>query len=140
VRWIVDHQFSALAFAEANITYDLGRLPMTMGHLGALLLFVRSGALPRFRRALGAVGQMALSSYLTHSIVCGILFVGLGLYGQLERHQLYYIVFAIWAAQLVISPIWLSHFRFGPAEWLWRDLTYLRRPPFRRARPDAVTA
>jgi uncharacterized protein len=131
-RWIVDHQFSALAFAQANITYDLGRLPMTMGHLGALLLFVRSGALPMFRRALGAVGQMALTSYLTHSIVCAILFIGFGLYGQLERHQLYYIVFSIWAAQLVISPIWLSHFRFGPAEWLWRYLTYLRRPPFRR--------
>jgi len=140
VRWIIDHQFSAIAFAQANVTYDLGRLPMTMGHLGALLLFVRSGALAWFRRSLAAVGQMALTSYLTHSLVCCFLFIGLGLYGQLARHQLYYLVFSIWAAQLAISPIWLSHFRFGPVEWLWRYLTYLKRPPFRRASAEAQLA
>jgi uncharacterized protein len=104
------------------------------------LLFVRSGLLPWFRRSLAAVGQMALTSYLTHSVVCAILFVGFRLYGQLERHQLYYIVFAIWAVQLVISPLWLSRFRFGPVEWLWRYLTYLKRPPFRRRRSEAVLA
>ena len=130
-RWILDHQFSAVSFAQANITYDLGRLATTVGHLGALLLFVRSGLLPWFRRAMAAVGQMAVTNYLTHSVVCGILFIGLGWYNQLERHELYYVVFAIWAAQLVISPLWLRHYRFGPVEWLWRYLTYMRRPPLR---------
>ncbi|MGQ0589058.1 MAG: DUF418 domain-containing protein [Sphingosinicella sp.] len=131
-RWIIDHQFSALAFAQANLSYDLGRLAMTIGHLGALLLFVRSNMLGLFRRAMAAVGQMAVTNYLTHSVVCAILFVGLGWFNTLERHQLYYVVFAIWAAQIVISPLWLRHFRFGPVEWLWRYLTYLKRPPFRR--------
>ncbi|MFN3944537.1 MAG: DUF418 domain-containing protein [Allosphingosinicella sp.] len=130
-RWILANGFSALAFAQTAVTYELGRLPMTIGHLGALLLFVRSGLLGRFRRALAAVGQMAVTNYLTHSVVCAIIFVGFGLYGQLERHQLYYVVFAIWAVQLVASPIWLRHFRFGPVEWLWRYLTYLKRPPIR---------
>jgi len=41
-RWIIDHQFSAIAFAQANVSYDLGRLAMTIGHLGALLLFLSS--------------------------------------------------------------------------------------------------
>ena len=41
------------------------------------------------------------------------------------------IVFAIYAAQLVIAPVWLRHFRFGPLEWLWRSLTYGKRQPFR---------
>ena len=132
-RWILSHQFSAVAFAEANISYDLGRLAMTIGHLGALLLFVRSGALAWLRRAFAAVGRMAVTNYLTHSAVCGFLFIGLGWYNQLERHQLYYVVFAIWAAQLVISPLWLSRYRFGPVEWLWRSLTYLKRQPMRRA-------
>ena len=142
-RWVVDHQFSALAFAQANITYDLGRLAMTVGHLGTLLLFVRSGLLPWLRRALAAVGQMAVTNYLTHSVVCGTLFILLGWYNQLERHELYYVVFAIWAFQLVFSPLWLRHFRFGPVEWLWRYLTYLKRPPFRRSEasePVAVPA
>jgi uncharacterized protein len=35
--------------------------------------------------------------------------------------------------QLLASRLWLSHFRFGPAEWLWRALTYLHLPPMRRA-------
>ena len=131
-RWIMDHRFSAVSFAEANISYDLGRLAMTLGHLGALLLFVRSGALPWLRRAFGAVGQMAVTNYLSHSVVCGILFIGLGRYNQLERHQLYYVVLAIWAAQLAISPLWLKHFRFGPVEWLWRSLTYMKLQPMRR--------
>ena len=51
---------------------------------------------------------------------------------QLRAHELYYVVLAIWAAQLAVSPLWLRYFRFGPVEWLWRYLTYLKRPPFRR--------
>jgi uncharacterized protein len=131
-RWILDHRFSAVSFAEANISYDLGRLAMTVGHLGALLLFVRSGALGWLRRAFAAVGQMAVTNYLTHSVVCGIFFIGLGYYGQLERYQLYYVVLAIWIAQLILSPLWLKHYRFGPVEWLWRSLTYMKRQPMRR--------
>ncbi|MDP8993745.1 MAG: DUF418 domain-containing protein [Pseudomonadota bacterium] len=123
--------FTAAGFARADVTYDVGRLAMTMGHLAALMLFVRSGAIAWFRRALAAVGRMAFTNYLAHSLICLILFVGFGLYGQLERHQLYFVVFAIWAAQLAISPIWLRHYRFGPLEWLWRYLTYLKRPPLR---------
>lgn len=131
-RWIMDHQFSAVSFAQAHISYDLGRLAMTVGHLGALLLFVRSGALAWLRRAFAAVGQMAVTNYLAHSVVCGLLFIGLGWYNRLERHELYYVVFAIWAAQLVISLLWLKRFRFGPVEWLWRTLTYMERQPMRR--------
>ena len=134
-RWIMDHHYSAVAFAQANISYDLGRLAMTVGHLGALLLFVRSGTLAWLRRAFAAVGQMAVTNYLTHSVVCGILFIGLKWYNTLERHELYYVVFAIWAAQLAISPLWLRHYRFGPVEWLWRSLTYMQRQPMRRAVP-----
>ena len=139
-RWIIDHQFSAVAFAQTNISYDLGRLAMTVGHLGALLLFVRSGWLPWLRSALAAVGRMAVTNYLTHSVICAILFIGLGWFNQLERHQLYFVVFAIWAVQLVVSPLWLRHFRFGPVEWLWRSLTYLERPPLRRSEAVPVGA
>ena len=131
-RWIIDNGFSAEAFARAAITYDLGRLAMAAGHLGAMLLFCRSGAIGWLRRSLTAVGRMALTNYLTHSAVALILFVGLGLFGKLARHELYYIVFAIWAVQLILSPIWLRHYRFGPVEWLWRALTYGKAPPFRK--------
>ena len=87
----------------------------------------------RARARLAAVGQMALTNYLTQSIFQTLVFtgIGLGLFGRLERAELYYVVVAIWIVQLVWSPIWLRHFRFGPAEWLWRSLTYWKRQPMR---------
>jgi uncharacterized protein len=85
---------------------------------------------------MAAVGRMALTNYLLHSLVALVIFVLLGWWGALERHQLYYIVFALWVTQFVASPIWLRHFHFGPVEWLWRFLTYGKRPPFAKTSPD----
>ncbi len=131
-RWIADNNFSLLAFNQANVTFDVGRLSMTLGHLGLLLLLYRSGLFAWLRRSMASVGQMALTNYLTHSVVCAIIFAGLGLFGALQRHELYYIWSAICEVQLVISPIWLKHYQFGPLEWFWRLLTYWQRPSFRR--------
>ena len=57
---------------------------------------------------------------------------GFGLFGRLQRYQLYYVVLGVWVVQLIASPIWLRHFRFGPLEWLWRSLTYVEIQPMRR--------
>jgi uncharacterized protein len=76
---------------------------------------------------------MALTNYLIQSILCTTLFYGYGggLFGQLNRTALFGVVIAIWILQLIYSPTWLKHFRFGPAEWLWRSLTYWRRQPMK---------
>ena len=134
--WLMNHGFSGLARHQADITYDFARLAQTTGHLGLLCLFLRSGNFSWFRRSMAAVGRMALTNYLTHSLVALIIFVLLGYWGKLERHHLYYIVFSVWAVQVVVSPIWLKHFHFGPVEWLWRYLTYGKAPPFRRENPS----
>jgi uncharacterized protein len=138
--WLMSHNFSGLAQHQASITYDLARLAQTIGHLGLLGLFLKSGIFPFFRRSMAAVGRMALTNYLSHSLVALIIFVLLGYWGALERHQLYYIVLSVWAVQFVISPIWLKHFHFGPVEWLWRYLTYGERPPFRKGTPEPFIA
>ena len=134
-RWIMDHGFTALAYTQASISYDVSRLAMTMGHLGLLMLFLKSGIAPLVRRSMAAVGRMALTNYLAHSVVALVIFVLLGWWGAFERHQLYYVVAAVWAVQFVASPIWLAHFHFGPVEWLWRALTYGKKPAFRKERP-----
>jgi uncharacterized protein len=107
---------------------------MALGHVAVVMLIYKSGALGWLTRRLAAVGRMALSNYLFDSILCTTLFYGygFGLYGSIHRPGLYLIVLAIWAFQLWISPIWLARFRFGPAEWLWRSLTYGEPQPFRR--------
>jgi uncharacterized protein len=77
---------------------------------------------------------MALSNYLLHSIVASVLFLGwgFGLAGRLDYAEQLAVVVVIWAVQLALSPVWLAHYRFGPAEWLWRSLTYWRWQPMRR--------
>lgn len=132
-RWIMDHGFTALAYTQASISYDASRLAMTMGHLGLLMLFLRSGVLPFLRRSMAAVGRMALTNYLTHSVVALVIFVLFKQWGSMARHQLYYIVFMVWAVQFVLSPMWLKYYHFGPVEWLWRYLTYGVRPAFAKA-------
>lgn len=137
----VSHNFDILANVNAGITYDLGRLSIAMAHMALLMVLVKAGWMAWLMRRLGAVGQMALSNYLTHSLVCSTIFCGYGfaMYGRLERHQLYFVVAGLWIFQLIVSPIWLRHFQFGPAEWAWRSLTYWKKQPMRKVEPvDAV--
>jgi uncharacterized protein len=117
----------------AYTTYDLGRLSVAMGHLGVLMILCKANALQSLISRLGAIGQMAFSNYIFQSIVCSTIFTGFGfgLYGQLQRYQLYYVVGGIWVFQLIASAIWLRHFRMGPLEWCWRSLTYWKRQPMR---------
>jgi uncharacterized protein len=77
------------------------------------------------------VGKMAFSNYILQTIICTLIFFGYGLgyFARLEYYQLNFIVVAIWMLQLIISPLWLNHFRFGPLEWAWRSLTYWKRQP-----------
>jgi uncharacterized protein len=131
---ITTNNFSVLSIYKSFMTYHLGRIPTTCGHIALIMLFVKSGILPFLQKSLAAVGQMAFTNYITHSIICNIIFLGYGfsMYGKLQRYELYYIVISIWVFQLIISPIWLKYFRFGPLEWLWRSLTYWKMQPMRR--------
>jgi uncharacterized protein len=130
---LIRADFSVEALITSYLTYDLGRIPLTLGHVGLIGLLYRAAPLSAAMRNLSAVGQMALTNYLTQSLICMVLFTGAGfaLFGQLERYELYYAVAAIWIAQLIWSPLWLRRFRFGPLEWLWRSLTYWQRQPMR---------
>ena len=131
---LIRHKFSHDYGLHGGKFYNsYGSVVVALGHVGMLMLIVQSGALDWLTRRLAAVGRMALSNYLTHSIVCTTLFYGygFGLFGHVNRTGLAAIVFTIWVAQLLISPIWLKYFRYGPAEWLWRSLTYGHPQPMR---------
>jgi uncharacterized protein len=131
---LMRHEFKSDYMINGGIFYNaFGSLIVALGHVGLIMLIVQSGALAWLTRRLAAVGRMALSNYLTHSIVCTTLFYGygFGLFGTINRTGLAAIVLAIWIFQLWLSPIWLGRFRFGPAEWLWRSMTYGKFQPMR---------
>jgi uncharacterized protein len=77
---------------------------------------------------------MALTNYIMQSVICTLVFFGYGLnyFAELEYYQIYFVVLAIWAVQLAVSPLWLRSFHFGPLEWVWRGLTYWTWQPFLR--------
>jgi uncharacterized protein len=118
-----------------DIIYPFQRMLLVLAHASALILAYEAGAVAWLMRRLAAVGQMALSNYIGHTLFCSLLFFGYGfnLYAVLQYYQLYFVIAAIWAFQLAISRWWLESFRFGPFEWVWRALTYGMRPAMRRA-------
>ncbi|MEM1379149.1 MAG: DUF418 domain-containing protein [Pseudomonadota bacterium] len=85
-------------------------------------------------KALSAAGRMAFTIYIAQSVIGLLLFssLGLGLFGQLSLGELTIITLVTTVFFLIMSPMWLSRFRFGPLEWVWRSLTYGRRQPLLR--------
>ena len=121
---------------------EAGILALALAYLSALvLLFHRSATWQRRLGYLAPVGRMALTNYLTHSVLYFVLFtgVGLGLYGEVGPASCVALAVIIFAAQMTFSGWWLARYRFGPAEWVWRTLTYRQRQPM-RARVPTRTA
>lgn len=114
-------------------TYYITGEAGTIAIAATLLFIIKSGAARPLLRPFAAVGQTALSNYLLTSFLCQMVFVfgPWKLYGQLEYYQLLYVVFGVWAVNLIVSPLWLREFEFGPCEWLWRSLTYWKLQPMR---------
>ena len=94
------------------------------------------------RRMLANIGRMALTNYLTQSVLQVFAFygVGLALHQQLARHEVGFVIGAIWVFQALFSAWWMKRYRFGPLEWLWRSLTYWQRQPIRRKPRQAAPA
>jgi len=133
-------QYAMPVRAAVDLWNYVGAVFVSIGYAAALIWIVKRGMAAGLRRRLAAVGQMALSNYLFHSIAASVLFLGwgLGLAGRFDYAEQMLIVVAIWIVQLIASPLWLQRFRFGPAEWAWRTLTYWRVQPMRQERPMAA--
>jgi len=110
-----------------------GSLFLAGAYFGGMMLICQSGKLPSITRRLAAVGRMAFTNYLMHTVICTTLFYGhgFGLFGKVDRTVQFLIVILIFAFQMWLSPLWLKHFRFGPMEWLWRSLTYRKLQPMK---------
>jgi uncharacterized protein len=108
-----------------------GSVIVALGWIAFVMLWCRSDRAPHVRRRVAAVGRMAFSNYILQTLIGAVVFSGsgLGLFGRVERVGQVLIVVTVWAIQLIISPLWLRRYAFGPLEWLWRSLTYGRLEP-----------
>jgi uncharacterized protein len=102
-------------------------IPMlALGYAATVALFVVDGR--RLITVFGPVGRMALTNYLMHSIICVVLSYGFGfgLWWRVGASKAMAIAAAIIVVQIPLSAWWLSRFRFGPVEYIWRRFTYGR--------------
>jgi uncharacterized protein len=137
---LIEHNFDFVyQFKIGGHFNNIGSILVALAYVGMVMVVCKAGFLIWFTRRLAAVGRMAFTNYLMQTLICTTIFYGygLGLFGRIERFGLMGFVFGIWILQLFVSPIWLKHFRFGLAEWLWRSLTYWRRQPMRVAPTDS---
>ena len=114
------------AWQEQLANY-VGSLLVAMGYSSIVMLVCKSGVFGWIVHIFAATGRMAFTNYLSHTLIMTFIFVGtpgLGLFGTVERVDQFKLVLVVWALQLIWSPLWLSQFRYGPFEWLWRSLTY----------------
>jgi hypothetical protein len=116
----------------------IGNLPACLGYVSLMTLMLHSRGPFAKVSVLAPLGRMALTNYLTHSLVSSLFFFGYagGNYGMHRATQVGF-VFSVIAVQVVFSHWWLSKFRYGPMEWLWRAITYWQVPAMRR---DAAPA
>lgn len=106
---------------------------LTIGQISLCLFYVATIA--RLRQTpwgekilspLRPVGRMALTNYISQTLICVLIFYnfGLNLIGELGLVSAAGIAIGVLVFQVIISNLWLGHFRYGPLEWAWRSLTY----------------
>lgn len=123
---------TAVLFAATMAATIPFRPVMIVGYAALVILLGRDGGWLVAR--ISAAGRAAFTNYLGTSLLMTTLFYGygFGLYGRLDRPELYGVVLVMWALMLAWSKPWLDRFRYGPFEWLWRSLARWQFQPMRR--------
>lgn len=119
--------------AVAGGLFNLGQYVLCAGYLGAFVVLINSNRWRKLVLWLAPLGRMALTNYLTHSLILSTLFYGYGFaqFGHISRGPQMLIVVAIIAVQWLFCRWWLSRYLYGPMEWVWRCITYWKRQPLR---------
>lgn len=135
----------ALFWASLNLTGSTvaSRLAFTFqnwclssAYAATLLLALRSARGTALVSPLAPVGRMALTNYLLQAAIIVPLCLTFGWFDTFTPTRALTLAFAVLLFQLPFSAWWLRRYRFGPAEWVWRLLTYRRVPPLRLDRGD----
>lgn len=124
-------------FFSAGLLYLPATHILAAGYASGLALIFLSGRWRPFLTRFAAVGRMALTNYLMESVICTLFFYHYttGLYGRVGPALGIPITIVIFAAQVAFSNWWVSRYRFGPMEWLWRGLTYGKFPSMSKDEP-----
>ena len=106
---------------------------LCLGYASALTLSFLKNPNRKIYGYFSKVGRMALTNYLTQSLILTFLAYGwgLGLALKLNGFQVLGISFLLYFAQVILSGLWQSKFKYGPLEWVWRCITYWKVLPIK---------
>jgi uncharacterized protein len=119
-----------------SVVYGIGVPALALAYAAGFTLLYLNPAVQRRLALIVPVGRTALSNYLLQTVVCTLVFTGYGLgyAGTVGVVGGLLLACLIFLAQIWLSTVWVRYFRFGPAEWLWRSLTYRAWQPMRLQR------
>ncbi|MFA4891746.1 DUF418 domain-containing protein [Brevundimonas sp.] len=118
-----------------------GMAPLITLFYATVLILINRFGLRVLTAVFAPVGRMAFTNYLTQTLIMMTLYYapwGPMWFGTHGPAEMWMVVVAVWIAQLIWSPLWLSAFSMGPLEWLWRCLTYGRMVPIRKPAAASV--
>ena len=120
-----------LNWPAGAIFQSLAQLVLAGGYGAAIVVLADHARGRKVVAWAGPLGRMAFTNYLIQSIILSWIFYGFGfaLFGRLSVLESLAVAVVIYAAQAALSVWWLSRFRFGPVEWLWRSLMYGKLQP-----------
>lgn len=115
-------------------TYNLGRLLITLGHVGFAGFFLPFRPLRPLMSLLATVGRLALTNYIMQTVIALIVFYFLSplLTHFFAELPVLLVLMLTWLFQIIFSVMWLHYFRIGPLEWVWRSCIFGRVLPIRK--------
>jgi len=143
IEWWLKQTFGYAVFSEnmasngitffGDMLFTYGSTALALGYGAGIVLLVQKPERQTVLRPLQNLGRMALTVYLSSTAMFTTLFYGYG-FGQLFLLGPVATTFCaalFFVILLIFCNWWLGRFRFGPAEWLWRSLTYMKPQPLR---------
>jgi uncharacterized protein len=117
-----------------TLAYTAGVSTLALAYISLFFLMALTKPGIQLIKILQPPGKMAFSNYIMHSLIGSIIFFGMGFGMVGEVGPFYYTILAwiVFAAQIVLSTIWLRYYNYGPVEWLWRSATYKKWQPLKK--------
>ncbi len=117
-----------LASTLDSLVKEIGSVFLALFYITTLILLYHNKQYKKLVMPLRYVGKMALTNYLSQCVILSVIFYGhgLALNNRVGAGICLVIAIVIYSAQIVTSKAWLSNFKYGPCEWVWRRLTYGR--------------
>jgi len=114
------------------IPTEVSSFALCLFYVATLTLLYQRATWQKRLSVLAPLGRMALTNYLMQTLVCLVIFYGSGQIGQTGPAKCLLIALVIYITQVMLSTLWLTRFRMGPVEWLWRTMSYGKLQPLVR--------